>query len=634
MSKPSRGAAQIRFGRYNALTKLGQGAMATVYLAEDPALNRMVAIKVIHSHLSGNANLLDRFTVEAKTAAGLRNPNIVEIFDYGLENGAQYLVMEYIDGPNLQFVLNLLNGQPMSPEVCAAIICQAADGLITAEKSGVVHRDIKPENMMFKSDGVLKIADFGIAHISEQSMTQTGSILGSPNFMSPEQVEGKKPTHLTDMFSLGAVLYYCLSGRKPFSGPNIPTIMRQICDLPHEPVVNLAPDADPTLAGLVDTLLQKDPAQRGKGARWVSLQLRTWLNQRGLMDLSELTRDFLEKTGKLAGNQTVVDLTPALAPDEEAKTPLRPGQRAERPLPGGKPGTGIRAGSGIRSGSGVGPGTESWQAGGSGDSSFSGTRPPSAAKNTLLWITGGLAAVALLGAAAFLVFKKEPAPEPASRTEQPKPPPVVAAVTLQPSSMELQAGQKRRFMADVQPPGASAMVRWESTDPGIASVQDGEVWANKPGAATIRAVSLEDASKQASAEITVSGTSQEPRPEPTPQPRPEPHPIHPKNVEDNHADQSQQTTTPPEGNGDASEQTPKPEPNRLAGFKSLLTVTTAPPFAEVIVDGRFVGTTPVKDKELTAGKHKIQISHRSFPPIDTIVTLGPGEKTLRFRLFK
>jgi len=608
--------------------------MATVYLAEDPALNRMVAIKVIHSHLSGNANLLDRFTVEAKTAAGLRNPNIVEIFDYGLENGAQYLVMEYIDGPNLQFVLNLLNGQPMSPEVCAAIICQAADGLITAEKSGVVHRDIKPENMMFKSDGVLKIADFGIAHISEQSMTQTGSILGSPNFMSPEQVEGKKPTHLTDMFSLGAVLYYCLSGRKPFSGPNIPTIMRQICDLPHEPVVNLAPDADPTLAGLVDTLLQKDPAQRGKGARWVSLQLRTWLNQRGLMDLSELTRDFLEKTGKLAGNQTVVDLTPALAPDEEAKTPLRPGQRAERPLPGGKPGTGIRAGSGIRSGSGVGPGTESWQAGGSGDSSFSGTRPPSAAKNTLLWITGGLAAVALLGAAAFLVFKKEPAPEPASRTEQPKPPPVVAAVTLQPSSMELQAGQKRRFMADVQPPGASAMVRWESTDPGIASVQDGEVWANKPGAATIRAVSLEDASKQASAEITVSGTSQEPRPEPTPQPRPEPHPIHPKNVEDNHADQSQQTTTPPEGNGDASEQTPKPEPNRLAGFKSLLTVTTAPPFAEVIVDGRFVGTTPVKDKELTAGKHKIQISHRSFPPIDTIVTLGPGEKTLRFRLFK
>src|SRR5437660_1398809 len=98
MSRSGKGAAQMKFGRYNALTKLGQGAMATVYLAEDPALNRMVAIKVIHSHLSSNASLLDRFTVEAKTAAGLRNPNIVEIFDYGLEDEAQYLVMEYIDG--------------------------------------------------------------------------------------------------------------------------------------------------------------------------------------------------------------------------------------------------------------------------------------------------------------------------------------------------------------------------------------------------------------------------------------------------------------------------------------------------------------------------------------------------------
>jgi eukaryotic-like serine/threonine-protein kinase len=104
----------------------------------------MVAVKVIHSHLSTNANLLDRFTVEAKTAAGLRNPNIVEIFDYGVEGDIQYLVMEYIDGPNLQFILNLLGGQPMEPEVVAAVIFQAAEGLQTAEKFNVVHRDIKP----------------------------------------------------------------------------------------------------------------------------------------------------------------------------------------------------------------------------------------------------------------------------------------------------------------------------------------------------------------------------------------------------------------------------------------------------------------------------------------------------------
>src|SRR5690606_21590432 len=221
-----------------------------------------------------------RFTVEAKTAAGLRNPNIVEIFDYGLEEGAQYLVMEYIDGPNLQFVLNLLGGLPMDPDVCAAVICQAADGLVSAEKFGVVHRDIKPENMMFKSDGVLKIADFGIAHISEQNLTQTGSILGSPNFMSPEQIDGQKPTHMADMFSLGAVFYYCLTGRKPFNGPNIPSIMRHISDMPHDPVSSLLPQVDPVLENLVDTLLKKIPEERGKGARWLSLQLRAYLNKK------------------------------------------------------------------------------------------------------------------------------------------------------------------------------------------------------------------------------------------------------------------------------------------------------------------------------------------------------------------
>lgn len=657
MSKSTKGAAQIRFGRYNALTKLGHGAMATVYLAEDPSLNRMVAIKVIHSHLSSNANLLDRFTVEAKTAAGLRNPNIVEIFDYGLEGGAQYLVMEYIDGPNLQFVLNLLGGQPMAPEVCAAIICQAADGLVTAEKSGVVHRDIKPENMMFKSDGMLKIADFGIAHISEQSMTQTGSILGSPNFMSPEQVEGKKPTHQTDMFSLGAVFYYCLTGRKPFSGANIPTIMRQICDMPHEPVTTFFPEADPTLVGLVDTLLQKDPLQRGKGSRWLSLQLRTWLTQRGVMDLSDVTRGFLEETGKLAGSQTVVDLTPSPAPDDEKKQPLRPGQRSDRPgnsRPGTgiRPGTGVRPGTGIRPGSGIGASNGTWQTGGAGDVDFSGTRPPSAGRNMLLWIGGGIAGIAILGFAAYVALKPPaPTPKPAPIThEDVKPkPPSVASLTLQPTSMEMQAGQRRKFQADIQPPGASAMVRWESSDPSVAYVQDGEVWANKAGRAMIKAVSLEDIGKNAEAEVIVAAATVEPGPRPDPNNGIRPNPNkngndgtrpEPNNGKGGKGETPLTDGPGPNGNGGNGNgsatvnPTDEAKPDRLSGFKALLTVTTAPPFAEVIVDGRFVGTTPVKDKELTAGKHKIQISHRSFPPIDTIVNLGPGEKTIRFRLFK
>lgn len=653
MSRPGKGQAQLKFGRYNALTKLGQGAMATVYLAEDPALNRMVAIKVIHSHLSSNASLLDRFTVEAKTAASLRNPNIVEIFDYGLEDGAQYLVMEYIDGPNLQFVLNLLNGQPMSPEICAAVICQAADGLVTAEKFSVVHRDIKPENMMFKSEGVLKIADFGIAHISEQNLTQTGSILGSPNFMSPEQVEGKKPSHMTDMFSLGAVFYYCLSGRKPFAGANIPSIMRHICDLPHAPLDTIIPDPDPFLAGLVDTLLAKEPENRGKGARWLSQQLRGYLNQKGLLDLTEATKDFLEATGKMGGNSTMVDLTPAPGPDEpRAKAPLKPGMKVEK-RPGSqtaqpaKPGTGIRPGTGVRTGagaaSGVRPGTwqgaQAGQADPANDYDFSGTRPGSAKQNLFMWIGAGAIAVGLLAAALFVVMGTGGGSNGAqgSAAKQPVQDLKVASISLQPGSMELQVGQKRRFIVDIQPAEAPAGVRWESEDPTVASVQDGEVSGLKAGQTRIRAVSQQDGSKQGSAEVIIAGVpvavndNQDVNPV---------KPVKPVPASDPRPVVGNPVSNPP--NDDpiseiADKFAGRPEdkaPDKPAPVKAILTVTSAPPFAEVIVDGRFMGTTPVKDKELAPGKHKVQISHRSFPTIDTVVYLGAGEKTLRFRLFR
>ena len=135
--------------------------MATVYLGEDPLLNRLVAIKVIQAHLSSNDKLIERFTVEAKTIASLRHVNIVEIFDFGFQEDQQFLVMEYIDGQNLQTLCTAMAGRPMPDTVVAAIIYQAAEGLTSAEKHGVVHRDIKPENLLFNSAGVLKIADLG-----------------------------------------------------------------------------------------------------------------------------------------------------------------------------------------------------------------------------------------------------------------------------------------------------------------------------------------------------------------------------------------------------------------------------------------------------------------------------------------
>lgn len=661
MAKPNKAAAQLKFGRYNALTKLGQGAMATVYLAEDPALNRMVAIKAIHSHLSANTNLLDRFTVEAKTAAGLRNPNIVEIFDYGLEGDLQYLVMEYIDGPNLQFILNLLGGQPMEPEVAAAIIFQAAEGLITADKHNVVHRDIKPENMMFMSDGKLKIADFGIAHISEQNLTQTGSILGSPNFMSPEQIDGKKPTHQTDMFSLGSVFYYCLAGRKPFTGGNIPTIMRNICDLPHASLVTIVPDIDPVLENLVETLLQKKPEDRGGGARWLSLQLRTYLNQKGIHDPAELTKDYLDKIGKM-GNQTVIDLSQPLSSagseeESKVKTPLKPGQKMVKQKPGTKSasGSGSGSGSGVGSGSGSGVKPGTWQAGSATgeDLSFSGQTGGKSSGNKnrsgtgnsdkkfpLLWVGIGVALfVVVLSVILMLVFNSS-----GSKTklgENAAPTLMVQSISLQPGSMELTKNQSRKILVDVQPQTASNNVRWQSSDVAIATVQDGDVTGVAPGKAIIKAISMQDSTKVGLAEVTVNNPVAEAAsnsvttPTIQNQSKVTTTKLNPKlnaKPDETHEEENKlsQDFAKSDNEKPAVE---KPVAEKPASNKGLLTVTSAPPFAEVIVDGRFAGTTPVKEKELSFGKHKIQVTHRSFPDIDTTIIIGAGQKTLHFRLF-
>src|SRR3954468_4228257 len=298
----------MEYGRYRILNQLGQGGMATVYLAEDPMLQRLVAIKVIQAHLSSNIGVTDRFTVEAKTIAALRHINIVEVFDFGIQDDQQFLVMEYIDGQNLQAICAALQGKPMSNTVAAAIICQAAEGLTSAEKHGVVHRDIKPENLMFNSEGTLKIADFGIAHIADEgSRTQTGAVLGSPNFMSPEQIEGLRPTNKTDLFSLGGVFYYCLTAKMPFTGPSIPVTMRNICERPHPSILEFNRQADPFLIKLVDVLLQKAPEARGDGARWLANQLRAYLGSQGIVDIVDYVKTFIQSLGLVGGGHTLVE---------------------------------------------------------------------------------------------------------------------------------------------------------------------------------------------------------------------------------------------------------------------------------------------------------------------------------------
>lgn len=416
----------MEYGRYRILNQLGQGGMATVYLAEDPLLQRLVAIKVIQAHLSSNTGLMDRFTVEAKTIAALRHINIVEVFDFGIQDDQQFLVMEYIDGQNLQAIATAHQGKPMPNTVVAAIICQAAEGLTSAEKHGVVHRDIKPENLMFNSEGTLKIADFGIAHIADEgSRTQTGAVLGSPNFMSPEQIEGVKPTNKTDLFSLGGVFYYILTAKMPFTGPSIPVTMRNICERPHPSIVEANPQADPILVKLVDTLLQKQPEARGDGARWLANQLRAYLSTHGIVDIVDHVKVYIQSLGLVGGGQTIAE-----GPGLTKKTMQPPRQQGGSSL-GGFPqsqiikGGATMGGNNTLSRSMANPSEFQTQA-------TTGAMGPSS-RSPVVWI-GVLLSLCVLVLAGAIIFTRMGGQEQPSVVEKPvtPKPPAIAQPTPQP----------------------------------------------------------------------------------------------------------------------------------------------------------------------------------------------------------
>lgn len=316
----------VRYGRYEVLYKLGQGAMAQVFLAKDPVLSRFVAIKVLHADLAARKDVLQRFFNEARTVAAIRSPHVVEVFDFGQEGRDLYLVMEFVDGMSLHGLLrhaaprasgevfpagNLpgrgghspdepvpLQYEPLRADVAAALICQAAEGLTLAAAHGVVHRDLKPENLMLNTRGYLKISDFGIAHVQDESLTKTGAVLGSPLYMSPEQAQGLKPiTSQSDMFSLGAVFYASLAGYPPFRGRTVTELFRKISAEPHMSLQRLRPDLDPDLSRLVDVLLSKRPEERGGGPQWLHRRLQAYLLSRGAADPAILAADYLRELG-------------------------------------------------------------------------------------------------------------------------------------------------------------------------------------------------------------------------------------------------------------------------------------------------------------------------------------------------
>lgn len=276
------GAAGPTIGRFEIQKELGRGAMGTVYLGKDPKINRLVAIKTIRFDEIDPEQIQEaknRFFREAEAAGALNHPNIVTIYDVGEDYDLAYVAMELLDGSDLCDLVKPTQKLPFAEVL--RIVGAVAEGLDFAHSKGIVHRDIKPANIMRLKNGDIKIADFGIARITASSHTQTGVVLGTPSYMSPEQVIGHKVDGRSDLFSLGVVMYELLSCRKPFSGDSITNIMFNIANKPPLLLTKLDASIPECCAFIAHKMLMKDISKRYQSGREIAEHCRLCLQKLG-----------------------------------------------------------------------------------------------------------------------------------------------------------------------------------------------------------------------------------------------------------------------------------------------------------------------------------------------------------------
>jgi serine/threonine-protein kinase len=269
-----------QFGRYEIIETLGQGAMGTVYKGLDPAIGRPVALKTIRFDRLANPSEIDelkeRFMNEAKAAGNFSHPNIVTIYDVGQDKRIQYIAMEYLEGHTLEQIIK--RKLDFNYRIVAKIVSQVCLALDYAHERNVIHRDIKPANIMVLDGFKVKVMDFGIAHFESSEMTQTGIAMGTPNYISPEQLSGKKVTVSADIFSLGVVMYELLTGTKPFKGENISNLIMKILNNdPDKPSV-MDSKIPPLLDHVVMKALEKDPVKRYQSAKDMASALEDYIS--------------------------------------------------------------------------------------------------------------------------------------------------------------------------------------------------------------------------------------------------------------------------------------------------------------------------------------------------------------------
>jgi beta-lactam-binding protein with PASTA domain len=312
-------------GRYQILKRLGAGGMATVYLAEDQELGRQVAIKILNTKHSSDEQFVERFRREASSAAGLNHPNIVAIYDRGEAEGTYYIAMEVIQGRSLKELLLTRGASPIS--VAIAYTRQILAALRFAHRHGIVHRDIKPHNIIVDDEGRVKVTDFGIAHAGASQMTEVGSIIGTAQYLSPEQARGTPVDARSDLYSVGVVLYELLTGDVPFSGDTpVEIAMRHLSTIP-DPPSSRRPEVTPDLDAVVLRALAKDPDDRYQSADEMDADLARVAIGLGVSDeTAEAATAVLAGAGLAA--PTLITRAPAQA------TASLPPQAPTRVIPG------------------------------------------------------------------------------------------------------------------------------------------------------------------------------------------------------------------------------------------------------------------------------------------------------------
>jgi hypothetical protein len=293
-----------RIGKYRILGSIGKGAMGEVLKAKDPLLNRFVAVKTIAPALAAEPDFRQRFQREAQAAAQLNHPNIVTIFDFGEEDGVVYMAMELLEGRDLREIIRS-RGLRLGEKL--AIMAQLCDGVGSAHARGIVHRDLKPGNIHVQPNGQVKILDFGLARLGDSDMTRTGTVMGTPSYMSPEQVRGQKADARSDVFSLGAVFYELLCGHRPFEAASDHDVRFRIAERAPEPLGKWAPDVPAALVSVVERALAKDPAHRFADAGEMGRALATARDVIEGETVARVGPDEADRTTMQGADATVVE---------------------------------------------------------------------------------------------------------------------------------------------------------------------------------------------------------------------------------------------------------------------------------------------------------------------------------------